>query len=227
MAENIELVYVNFRYLTFRADGNYYLLDRKPRYVIPYFFFPFSWLFKQKFYSISEEEYLRLVQSAQSKGTGVAIPASLTGGLAVVSSALLRRSGIIEQLGTGFSHYATIFIIGFLALSAFAAVWLFHHFSQKRLTAFLPLKGRKISSGRICPQAVSMVLIKRTFAHVMLWLLTLFIGAVAFYSNNWFFLLSAFFMLCFMLCISVGSYSPDIRYRFKAKKEYYEDTDES
>ncbi|AND78543.1 DUF443 family protein [Streptococcus pantholopis] len=168
MIENIELVAVNFRYLAFRAAGTYYLLDRKPRYIISYFFFPISWFFKQKFYSISEEEYLRLVQSAQSKGTGLALPASLTGGLAVVSGALLRRSGIIEQLGTGLSHYATIFIIGFLTLSAFVSVWLFHRFSQKRLTAFLPLKGRKICYNRLYPQAVSMVLIKRTFAHVML-----------------------------------------------------------
>ncbi|MFU2181747.1 DUF443 family protein [Streptococcus pluranimalium] len=72
----------NMRYVLFQVDGQHYLLDRRPRHLLVYFFVSSNWFFYQNVFPITDEEYSKM-NFKHSKASKFTIPTSLIVGLVV------------------------------------------------------------------------------------------------------------------------------------------------
>ncbi|MBP2622602.1 DUF443 family protein [Streptococcus oricebi] len=207
----IQLATVNSRYLIFKSDGNYYLLDRKPVNFLCYFFFPLSWLFKQKLYIITEGDFQHILFKNQQASNFV-VPFSLIGGLGFLLTTVIRRSGLLTRLETDLSIQTNLLFFALVFLLSLVFVQTVYYVSKKRLFSKLALT-EITEYKKIVPKTIKNTIAKRIFAVIMLWLLTILCAFTYIYSGNWFFLWSVFFMLCFMFMLGNASYTIDVIYK--------------
>lgn len=120
--KTVELYYQgNFRYLLLLVDGQYYLIDRRPRHIVGYLLIPLNWYFYYKIYPITLEDYLR-IKTKHSKVSKFLIPSSIVGGLSVLVSTWVRVHNV--DVFQNFNTNLTPIAKGILLLLAFVSSFL-------------------------------------------------------------------------------------------------------
>ncbi|MEX2785696.1 DUF443 family protein [Streptococcus sp. H49] len=212
----LELVTINSRYLVFSAAGNYYLLDRKPKYFVGYFFLPTAWLVKQKLYLLTESDYLKLVEKVQqNRASGIVVPASFSGAGAVLLSLFIRRSGLMEQLDLGFSLFVNSIIVCLMFLLAFALVQWVYLTRYRKIASDLSLEQKRLVYAKLIPERLNKTVMKAVFVHIVLWILTLAVTAAAILSGNLFFLFSTLLLFFLSLLFSGIGQTSLLSYKLK------------
>ena len=148
--ETIQFTYANFRYLMFESEGQYYLLDRRPRYIICYLFLPLNWFFYQKIYSITTDDYLKIQQKLNKKAK-FAFPVSIGSGLAVCVGSLSRITNFSQYFETNFSIAINGILLLIAVLLAYLLVELFYTIWKKSFSSLFPLDNRLISYCQVRP----------------------------------------------------------------------------
>lgn len=128
----------NLRYAFFNFKGENYLLDRRPSHFIGYLFLPLNWIFYQKVYAITNEEFSRL-EGKHSKASKFIIPVSLVGGLIVLFNAWTRihNIDIFEYFYVDFSIVTSCILVGFGLILSFVLVQLLYFLRKKSIQKVL------------------------------------------------------------------------------------------
>ncbi|AUW96347.1 DUF443 family protein [Streptococcus pluranimalium] len=134
----------NMRYVLFQVDEQHYLLDRRPRHLLVYFFIPSSWFFYQNVFPITDEEYSKM-NFKHSKASKFTIPTSLIVGLVVFfnSWSRLKNYNPFEHPNTNISMQNKWILLVIGLILAFLILQSVYLVSKKSIENLL---GRKIQS---------------------------------------------------------------------------------
>ncbi|MDO4666521.1 MAG: DUF443 family protein [Streptococcus sp.] len=218
--QTVQLVHISIRYMVFTANNHYYLLDRRPVNILGYFFPYINWLFKQKIYPISKQEFDQLVYQEQHKsGFTLSRSAIIWSGVGV--SSFVTRSKLVERFTTSLSTSTISLILCFLFIVAFFLAIKIHDNSKSNMNSQINLDSKEFHYYKLRLQKITFASVKFFFIYIF-WLFGVFIGIfLSVEGKSAFSMFLAFVLFLVTFMAGVVAYQPDIPYSF------YPDYDEN
>ncbi|HHF7010880.1 TPA: DUF443 family protein [Streptococcus mutans] len=202
--ETIQFTYANFRYLMFERGGQYYLLDRRPRYMIGYLFLPLNWFFHQKVYAITADDYFK-IQEKLNKKAKFSFPVSIGSGLGVFVASLSRVTNFDKNFETDFSIEINSMLALVGILLAYLLIELFYDIWKKSLNALFPLDNRFIAYCQVRPSYSVLQYAKMIGFRLFFFMLFFGITLIYLTLGNWLMWLGSIFMLwLFFLSVNLN-----------------------
>lgn len=202
--ETFHFTYANFRYLVFQVNDQYYLLDRRPRSLIGYFFLPLNWFFHQKVYSISVDDYLK-IQQKLNKRAKFAFPISIGSGLAVFIGSWSRIENISQYFETDFSIATNGILLFFAVTLAYLSIEIFYSVWRKSFISLFHLENCLYTYCQVRPVFPIRQYFKVLGARLFFLGLSLAVCLVYLYLGNWLGWIGSTIMLfLFFLSINVN-----------------------
>ncbi|MFU2181733.1 DUF443 family protein [Streptococcus pluranimalium] len=206
----------NMRYVLFQIDGQHYLLDRRPRHLLVYLFFPLNWKLYHNIYMITPEEYQK-INKKYMKASRFTIPTSLIAGSVVFLNSWTRLRGIdtFERFNTDFSMSVKWILLIFGVLIVFPLLQLFYSSRKKSMEKLI---GRELTNAlyyKLKPQK-TLKLFFNLFMLLLFAFVMLICFAIAFlYLGNLAMLVSAMLMSFLCLCAANGTYSDNEKWKYE------------
>lgn len=193
----IKLLPVNIRYLVFEQAGAYFILDRCPRHLLGYLFFPLNWLFRQKIYAINREEYIKLKEKHNQNKIGIST--TFVAGLAIVFSHTTRR--YLHLFATDFTFLQNIFIYLIALVLASIGLYFINRRACKSITKKVTLTSKPVMNQQLFP-----IWDKNLVLPILLSLFPLLTGGIIiilqFYIGNWVYIAGGLLHIFLFLMLS-------------------------
>lgn len=181
--KTIQFTYGNFRYLVFEMDGEFYLLDRRPRYIIGYLFSPINWFFYQEVYPLSREGFSK-IQQKNDRARKFSMSVSFGAGLGVLIYNWFRLKkidiSIYFKIITSFEINLILLLLGLMLALSLAR--LFYYYRKKNMLSLIGTTLQTPLYVKLKPQKLDF---KQLIGYglVMVGLVT-FMAAYYLYSGN-------------------------------------------
>lgn len=173
---------VNSRYLAYQENNAYFLIDRKPVFLIGYLFYPLNWLAKRKVVEISEATYRTLTKQRphSNRNSGLAIAA---GGLGVLLSRLRTSQGWAFPMGLNQTDKLLLWL--FVVVVVALLIYIINRRAKKAIMSTIGDDATNpLLHVHVYPRLNSFFF-KFSIATIFLYLLGVLLGAFVWMMNDW------------------------------------------